>query len=181
MGWLPESDSIDTFQDDGIEPAPDDDVRAVGCGSDGNQVTGSYPFGARCGKGPRVGHHFGPPVGEHGARVFDGAQDDRGSQLSGRFSVSQVSHAPILPNCTGSPAVAPTAVVRTWPSAIPLRRQPLGDRPGIGYRTRSGVPCSGGSGHIALLEPRHLPLQHKWFTWFVILCRWPIPLPLPLP
>ncbi len=99
VGWLPESDgSIDTFQDDGVEPAPDDDVRAVGCGSDGNQVTGSHPLGARRGKGPRVGHHFLPPAGEYGARVLGGAQDDRRSQLSGRFSVSQVSHAPILPS-----------------------------------------------------------------------------------
>jgi len=47
VGGFPEADGpADFVQHDSIEPAPDDDLGAIGCGSNGRQVAGRHPLGA---------------------------------------------------------------------------------------------------------------------------------------
>jgi len=101
VSWLPQPDGpVDSFQDDGVEPAPDDDIGDVCCGRDGKQVTRSYPLSARRREGPRVRNRFRPAAGEHSARVLGRPQNDRGPQSYGRFSVRRFGHPTTLPKLT---------------------------------------------------------------------------------
>ncbi len=113
VSWFPEADGrAGSVQDDGVEPAPDDDLGAVGRRGRGHQVTRSHSLSARRWKGLCVRHHDPLTLGEYGARFLSGAEDDSSAQWSGGYmSVRPGGHTSILPEppCSASSHTASVA------------------------------------------------------------------------